>query len=125
MKQLQDKGGSSMTKAGEREVVTVERVNGGAGFIMKEGLINEEQLGAHCKMFSRVTLKPNCELGYHEHHGETETYYILSGSGMYDDNGKAVPVEAGDVTFCKDGDGHGLKNTGTEDLSFVALILKL
>ena len=114
-----------MTKAGEREVVTVERVNGGAGFIMKEGLINEEQLGAHCKMFSRVTLKPNCELGYHEHHGETETYYILSGSGMYDDNGKAVPVEAGDVTFCKDGDGHGLKNTGTEDLSFVALILKL
>ena len=114
-----------MTKAGEREVVTVERANGGAGFIMKEALISPEQLGEHCKMFSRVTLKPNCELGYHEHHGETETYYILSGSGMYDDNGKAVPVEAGDVTFCKDGDGHGLKNTGTEDLSFVELILKL
>lgn len=114
-----------MTKAGEREVVTVEHVNGGAGFIMKEALISQKQLGEHCKMFSRVTLKPNCELGYHEHHGETETYYILSGSGMYDDNGKAVPVEAGDVTFCKDGDGHGLKNTGTEDLSFVALILKL
>ena len=114
-----------MTKAGEREVVTVEHVHVGAGVIMKEALISQEQLGEHCKMFSRVTLKPNCELGYHEHHGETETYYILSGSGMYDDNGKAVPVEAGDVTFCKDGDGHGLKNTGTEDLSFEALILKL
>ena len=43
---------------------------------------------------------------------------------MYDDNGKAVSAEAGDVFFCKDGDGHGLKNTGEEDLSFVALILK-
>ena len=113
-----------MTKAGEREVVTVERVNGGAGFIMKEVLIGAEELGEHCKMFSKVTLPPHCELGYHEHHGETETYYILTGTGMYDDNGKAVSAEAGDVFFCKDGDGHGSKNTGEEDLSFVALILK-
>lgn len=113
-----------MTKAEEREVVTVERVNGGAGFIMKEALIGAEELGEHCKMFSKVTLPPHCELGYHEHHGETETYYILTGTGMYDDNGKAVLAEAGDVFFCKDGDGHGLKNTGEEDLSFVALILK-
>ena len=43
---------------------------------------------------------------------------------MYEDNGKAIPAEAGDVFFCKDGDGHGIKNTGTEDLTFVALILK-
>lgn len=112
-----------MTKASERETVTVEHVNGGAGFIMKEALIKGEELGEHCKMFSRVTIKPGCELGYHEHHGETETYYVISGSGMYDDNGKAVPLEAGDVTFCKDGDGHGVKNTGAEDLVFVALIL--
>ena len=91
---------------------------------MKEALIGAEELGEHCKMFSKVTLPPHCELGYHEHHGETETYYILTGTGMYDDNGKAVSAEAGDVFFCKDGDGHGLKNTGEEDLSFVALILK-
>lgn len=113
-----------MTKASERETVTVEHANGGAGFIMKEALITGEELGEHCGMFSRVTIKPGCELGHHEHHGETETYYVISGSGMYDDNGKAVPIEAGDVTFCKDGDGHGVKNTGTEDLVFVALILK-
>ena len=113
-----------MTKASERETVKAEHVNGGAGFIMKEALITGEELGEHCKMFSRVTIKPGCELGHHEHHGETETYYVLSGSGMYDDNGKAVPIEAWDVTFCKDGDGHGVKNTGTEDLVFVALILK-
>lgn len=113
-----------MTKASDREVVKVERVNGGAGFIMKEALLGDEERGEYCKMFSRVTLPPNCELGHHEHHGETETYYILTGKGMYDDNGKAIPAEAGDVFFCKDGDGHGLKNTGDEDLSFVAMILK-
>ena len=112
-----------MTKAGEREVVKVEHVGGGAGFIMKEALLGPEEQGDYCRMFSKVTLPPNCELGHHEHHGETETY-ILSGTGMYDDNGKAIPAEPGDVFFCKDGDGHGMKNTGTEDLTFVALILK-
>ena len=112
-----------MTKANEREIVKVEHVNGGEGYILKEGLLSAEQLGDHCKMFTRVTIPAGCELGYHEHFGETETYYILSGSGIYNDNGKEVPAEAGDVFFCKDGDGHGLKNTGMYDLSFAALIL--
>ena len=56
-----------MTKASERETVKAEHVNGGAGFIMKEALITGEELGEHCKMFSRVTIKPGCELGHHEH----------------------------------------------------------
>lgn len=111
-----------MTKTGEREVVKVERVNGGAGYILKEGLITPEQLGEHCKMFSKVTIPAGCELGHHEHHQETETYYILSGKGIYEDNGKEIPAEAGDVFFCADGNGHGMK--AIEDVEFVALILK-
>lgn len=113
-----------MTKAGERQVVKAENVNGGAGYILKEALITGEQLGEHCKMFTKVTIPVGCELGYHEHHGDTETYYILSGCGVYSDNGEEYPVEPGDVLFCKDGDGHGLKNTGDEDIIFAALILK-
>ena len=113
-----------MTKAKEREIVKAEHANGGKGYILKEALLGTEQLGEHCRMFTKVTIPAGCELGYHEHHGETETYYILSGNGMYNDNGKEVAAEAGDVFFCKDGDGHGLVNTGEYDLSFVALILK-
>lgn len=112
-----------MTKAVEREIVKVEHVSGGAGFILKQPIITGEQLGAHCKMFSEVTLKPGCEIGFHEHHGETETYFLTKGAGVYRDNDVEYPVEAGDVTFCADGNGHGLKNTGEEDLVFTALIL--
>ena len=42
---------------------------------------------------------------------------------MYDDNGKKYPVKAGDVTFCCDGNGHALDNTGDTDLVFMALII--
>ena len=112
-----------MTKTSEREIVRVDHVNGGAGHILKEALLGKEELGEHCRMFARVTLPAGCELGYHEHHGETETYYILNGEGIYTDNGTEVKAEAGDVFLCRDGDGHGLINTGQYDLSFVAMIL--
>ena len=73
--------------------------------------------------FALATLKPGASVGYHVHTGETEMYYILSGEGEYDDNGVIVPVKAGDVTFCKNGEGHGLVNTGKEDLVFNAMII--
>ena len=86
-------------------------------------LIKGEQLGAYCKMFNEVTLKPGCEIGYHEHHGETEWFHILSGEGEFCDNGTWQPVRAGDVTVTPDGCGHALRNTGSVPLEFVALIL--
>lgn len=113
-----------MTKRGQRKVDKVEHANGGAGYLLKELLINEEQMGEHCGLFGNITLEKGCVLGYHEHHGETETYYIVSGRGLYDDNGTKIEVQAGDVVFCEDGNGHGLENTEEEDLVFVALILK-
>lgn len=113
-----------MTREGEREIVKVEKPSGGEGYILKEALLGAEELGAHCKMFSKVTLPPHSELGHHEHHGETETYYILSGEGIYEDNGTKIPAKPGRCIFCKDGDGHGIRNDGEEDVVFAALILK-
>ena len=113
-----------MTRAGERKIAKKEQVNGGAGHVLMEALLNEEERGEHCRIFSQVTIELGCELGYHEHHGETETYYVLSGSATYMDNDKEYEIKTGDVTFCKDGDGHGIKNQGTEPIVFVALVLK-
>ena len=113
-----------MTRAGEREVVKAEHVNGGAGYILKEALIAGDQLGEHCKMFSQVTIPAGCELGHHEHHGETEVYHILSGEGLYQDNDKTYPVEAEMTTFCEDGNGHAISCKGDEPLVFLAMIQK-
>ena len=107
-----------------RSIEYIERAFGGTGYIAKEPLIGSELLGSHCGLFANVSLKPNCELGHHEHHGEAEVYYIITGTGMYDDNGIHQEARPGDVFYCPDGTGHGIKNTGTEELVFVALILK-
>lgn len=101
----------------------IENMAGGQGHVLIKRLLNEKQLNGKCGLYSEVTLEPGCSLGYHEHHNESETYYIISGEGEYDDNGIKRMVKAGDKTFTPDNCGHGLKNTGTEDLVFMALII--
>lgn len=111
-------------KAGEREVSRGEHAAGGAGHILREPLISAEERGPHCGMFNRIVLEEGCEVGWHQHVGDNEVYYILEGKGLYNDNGTEIPVEVGDSMYCKDGCWHSLSNTEKEDLVFIALILK-
>jgi len=63
-------------------------------------------------------------VGYHVHHNECELYYILSGKGLYSDNGIMRGVYEGDVTYTPSGEGHSLENIGDDVLEFMALIVK-
>ena len=83
----------------------IENMAGGQGHVLIKRLLNEKQLNGKCGLYAEVTLEPGCSLGYHEHHNESETYYILSGKGIYSDNGTLRMVKAGDVTFTSDGQG--------------------
>ena len=105
------------------EIKKVENMHGGEGHVIIKRLLDEKQLNGKCGLYAEVTIEPGSSLGYHEHHGESETYYILSGKGIYSDNGDLRMVEAGDVTFTPDGKGHALTNSGDEDLVFMALII--
>ena len=105
------------------EIKKVENMHGGEGHVIIKRLLDEKQLNGKCGLYAEVTIEPGCSLGYHEHHGESETYYILSGKGIYSENGTLRMVEAGDVTFTPDGKGHAMTNSGDEDLVFMALII--
>ncbi len=88
-----------------------------------EKLLDERQMNGKVGLFAKVTIPPDDVLDYHEHHRETETYYILSGEGIYNDNGTEKRAAAGDVFFCEDGNGHGIRCVGEEPLIFMALII--
>ena len=75
------------------------------------------------RTFSLAELEVGGEVEFHVHKGEFESYYIISGNGIYNDNGKEIPVSAGTVTFTPSGEGHGIKNNGYEKLVFIALII--
>lgn len=81
------------------------------------------QKSPNLNMFAHVTLPVGKSIDFHVHKGESETYYILSGKGLYNDNGESKIVTPGCVTLTPSGTGHSLKNLGDVDLEFIALII--
>ena len=107
----------------ERTVVVKKMFDGEGQSIMQHILNTPEEMYNKGRVFSHIILEKNCEVGWHIHHGDGETYYILAGKGEYSDNGNIITVEPGDVTFVDDGEGHSLKNVGDAPLEAIALIL--
>lgn len=108
------------------ESKTIKSMNraGGKGEVQITYLLPQNQPTENCQMFASVVIPPGASLGYHPHKGNSETYHILNGKGLYTDNGKTYEVGVGDTTFCSDGESHGIENIGDEDLNFIALIIK-
>ena len=103
---------------------TWENPAGGKGKMLIEHILGPDVLKDKNGLYARVTLPPGAVLGFHEHHGNGESYFILSGEGDYDDNGVKRTVKPGDVTWTPDGSGHALSNEkGSVDLVFIALIV--
>jgi len=84
--------------------------------------IGEKPQGSHFKMVARIELDPKAAVGEHEHKGDEEIYFIISGYGVFTDDDKRYEVSPGDVMITLDGHKHSLENTGEEPLVFMAII---
>lgn len=110
-------------RADERKKLEMKNAQGGKESLFPNVILEGDEFTGAGRLFNIVTFPPKSSMGYHVHNGETETYVILSGKGLYNDNGTEVILEPGDVTYCPSGEGHGLENIGDEDLVIIALIL--
>ncbi len=96
----------------------------GSGEVQLQSLLlGEEEMNGKGRLFTKITLPVGASIGRHVHEGECETFYITRGQGEFDDNGSPVAFTAGDVLHTVSGESHGLKNTGSEPLELVAMIL--
>ena len=101
-----------------------EHMRDGKGTVEITGFIaGPEELCDKGRMFSKITLKSGCSIGYHIHENDSELFYILSGTAEYNDNGEIKTVSAGDVTICPAGTGHGVENKSEENVEIIAVIV--
>jgi len=111
-------------RASECSVEYKEHMREGDGTIELMSFIGSPaELYEKGRLFSKITVKPGCSIGYHVHEGESELFYFIRGNGIYSDNGTRVPVSAGDVAICPAGEGHSIANESDEVLELVALIV--
>ena len=69
-------------------------------------------------VFRKRVLHPGSAIGYHLQK-EDEIYYIISGTGEMQMNGKSFAVKPGDAILTRPGSSHGLKQTGEDDLVII------
>lgn len=105
------------------EVEVVQNLKDGKGYVTIIRLLEEEDFLGKGKLLGKAIIKPGNSIGYHQHKKDQETYYILNGHAMYNDNGKEVFLESGDFTICRPGEFHSIEAIGDEDLEFLMLIL--
>ena len=100
-----------------------EQMMGGRGSVQIRHILNSGEAGHSCRLFARVVLEPGGSIGFHEHHKETEVYYVLRGTGTADHNGEAQRLEPGTVMAIGDGMSHSICNDGDDQLEFLAVII--
>ena len=114
-------------KSNELEKVVTEKARRGPGkmdcsFAFQMGKAPE---GSAFQMIASQILEPGSGVGYHQHVDNEELYVILSGHATFMDNDKVEkPVGPGDMTLTLKGEWHGLTNTGSEPMRFLAVIVK-
>lgn len=99
-----------------------EKMRGGEKEVQIEDIMDKGTV-AHARMFSKLTLKEGASIGEHQHSGETEYYWILQGKGTVTEKDGDKTVQKGDVVITGNGESHAIRNDGTDDLVFLALII--
>ena len=110
-------------KAAECQKEYRENMRGGNGTVEITNFATPEELYDKGRLFANITLKPGCGIGYHVHEGESELFYIVKGSAIYNDNGTESVVNVGDVMVCPPGTGHCIRCNGDETCELVAVIV--
>ena len=106
----------------EMKTEVMEKMRDGEGSAKLTYLVDASR-EKHTRLLAEVTLESGCSIGYHPHNDETEYYFILSGIGTVNDDGKEVTVKAGDSVITGNGASHSIKNSGNEPLVFHAVII--
>lgn len=82
----------------------------------------EKPQGSRFTMVARMELDPGAAVGEHEHSRDEEFYVVLSGNGLFFDDGVRHEIGPGDMMITLQGHSHSIENTGSEPLVFVAVI---
>lgn len=99
------------------------KMRGGEGEVEIIHLLEKDEFKQKGRLYAKNILKPGVSIGLHQHTGDFETYYILKGEGVVSDNGVQSEIKAGDLLITQNGESHSIKNTGNDDLEFIALVL--
>ena len=100
------------------EPETVEHFKGG------EGSVTFQPYDDGTNRIMKVTIHPHSTIGWHQHVGNSETVYVLSGAGKVVVEGGEEALKPGCCSYCAPGEFHSVQNPNEEDLVLFAIVPK-
>jgi len=110
-------------KAEQMRTELLPNLKDGKDTVKVVNFIEGEEVDNKGRLFGISIIPVGGSIGYHQHVGDFEIYYILQGKALVNDNGEEAFLESGDMMYCKEGDFHSIQNIGAVELQYVALIL--
>ena len=109
-----------------KQANVIHQPRGGKGMMKLHPIMTPEELEGCTTLLAKVMLEPSSEIGYHQHVGETEAYYVLSGEGYFlDSDGSKKEVVAGDICTIEEGQSHGMINSSHQlPMEIIAIVIK-
>ena len=86
----------------------------------KKPLVTGDQIGAPGTLVQLLRIRPGEVADSHFHKGCTEVFYFPGEAGERTVNGQKVHIQTGDVLVIQPGDHHTVRNSGTEDVVYIA-----
>lgn len=100
------------------ERVSVEGLRGGEGTVYLQKLPTLVDM----KMYSLITIPKGSSIGVHTHTVDEEMIIVYQGSGKLIIDGIEHDFNVGDVSLCKKGRNHSIRNDNDEDLIVLAVV---
>lgn len=110
-------------KAKDLPIELEPNLKGGKDTVRIVNILQKDEMYGTGRLFGVSIIPPGGSIGQHTHAGDFETYYILKGKALVNDNGNICELGPGDMTQCKEGDFHSIENIGDVDLEYLAVIL--
>ena len=110
-------------KFNEMETEVRHEMRGGKGDVKFFHAFKGAEMISPCRVCATLVLEPGCSIGTHQHDGEDEVYFILSGTGRLFDGKEYSTVTAGDAVLTGNGESHSIENVGEDTLSLLAGVI--
>ena len=109
-------------KMHEMETEVRHEMRGGKGDVKFFHAFKADEITAPCRVCATLILEPGCSIGTHQHNGEDEVYYVISGTGRLFDGKEYTDVTAGDAVLTGNGESHSIENIGNDTLKIFAVV---
>ena len=106
-------------------VEVVPGMKGGEGKFLLSHIAEAGEMADQIMLYAKGALPPGSSVGLHKHTGSMEISYFLEGHGKVTEDTEKYDVGPGDISICFDGESHQIVNTGSQDLVYIVLVVKI